>query len=435
MEWAYILILSIGGLLVLLSLNIPVAIAFLAIDIIGLLWVGGPDALVLITPSIYESVGSITLGAIPLFYLLGEILFQSKAVDIILDAVDKWIGKFRARLNIVAIGVGTVLGALSGAAMADAAVLGATLLPEMTRRGYDQKLGIGTILCAGSLGAVIPPSVLVVLIGSLANVSISQLLISGILPGLLLASIFLSYVVVRVRINPKLAPTYPTEDISLSERLVAVVRTLPFVIIILLVLGLIMLGVATPTESAATGAIGAIIVVALYRRLSVEVIKKSAVATLRLSGMIFFIVAGSKAFSQFLAMSGATKGLMETIVNADLDSAIMFIIMQLIPFALGCFLDGISIIMIAIPVYIPVIEALNFSPVWFWLIFLLNLTAGGITPPFGLVLFTMKGAAPQVSIMDIYKAAIPFVFLIIFGMVLVAIFPQIALWLPGKFFG
>ena len=149
--------------------------------------------------------------------------------------------------------------------------------------------------------------------------------------------------------------------------------------------------------------------------------------------MIFFIVAGSKAFSQFLALSGATHGLLEAIVNLDVHPMMMFAIMQFIPFVLGCFIDQISIVMIAVPIFIPVIKALHFDPVWFWLIFLINMTVGGITPPFGLILFTLKGAAPQLSIIEIYKGAIPFVLLILFGMILIAIFPSIALWLPSQF--
>ena len=431
MDWYWILLLSIAGIFFLLALNIPVAISFFILNLIGLYAIAGHGALGLVTPSIFESVGSIALGAIPLFYFLGEVLFQSKTIHIILDAVDMWTGRFRARLNVVAISVGTILGALSGAAMADAAVLGSTLLPEMIRRGYDKRLGIGSILCAGSLGAVIPPSVLAVLIGSLANTSISKLLIAGIMPGLLLAGIFVIYVVIRVKINPKLAPPYQTSQITMQQKMIALLKIIPFLLIILMVMGFIMFGIATPTESAATGAFGAVITVAFFRRLTWKVLWDSAVSTLRLTSMIFFIVAGSKSFSQLLAMSGASKGLLDTISNADFAPAVMFIIMQAIPFFMGCFLDGISIIMIAIPIFMPIIDKLGFDPTWFWLIFLINLTVGGITPPFGLVLFTMKGAAPQVDIVDIYRAAIPFVALILLGMTIIALFPQIALWLPN----
>lgn len=433
MDWWLILSIALGGLIVLLCLGVPVAIAFLTLDVIGFLVLLGPRGLGLITSSIFESVGSITFGAVPIFYLLGEILFESKAVDILLDAVDKWVGRLRARLNIVAIGVGTALGALSGSYMADAAVLGSTLLPEMRQRGYDTKLSLGTIVCAGSLGAIIPPSVLAVLIGVLADVSISKLLISGVMPGLLLASLFVIYVLIRVKISPHLAPAYAVSDVPLSEKILALIKTLPFCIIILLVLGLIFLGIATPTESAATGAVGAMIVAGIYGRLDLEVIKKSCNATLKLTGMIFFIFAGSKAFSQLLALSGATRGLLDAIVGLDVHPMMMFAIMQFIILLLGCFLDQNSIMMIAIPIYNPVIAAFQFDPLWFWLIFLINMTVGGITPPFGLVLFVMKGVAPDIPMSDIYKGALPFVLLIIFGMIIISIFPGIALWLPNLF--
>lgn len=433
MDWWMILILAIGGLFGLLCLGIPVALAFLTLDVVGLLLLVGPGGLGLITSSIFDSVGSITFGAIPIFYFLGEILFESKAVDILLDAVDKWIGGLRARLNIVAIGVGTALGALSGSYMADAAVLGSTLLPEMRQRGYDAKLSIGTIVCAGGLGAIIPPSVLAVLIGVLADVSISKLLISGIVPGLFLASLFIIYVLIRVKISPELAPGYSVSEVPLSEKLLALIKTLPFCIIILLVLGLILLGIATPTESAATGAVGAMIVAGIYKRLNFEVIKKSLLATLKLTGMIFFIFAGSKAFSQVLAYSGATNALLDSVVGLDLSPVLMFFILQSLILLMGCFLDQNSIMMIAIPIYNPVVQAFQFDPIWFWLIFLINMTVGGITPPFGLVLFVIKGVAPDIPMVDIYKGAIPFVLLILFGMLMISIFPGIAVWLPNLF--
>lgn len=431
MDWSILFVICIGSLLVLLGLGAPVAIAFMAVDIVGILWLKGFNGLSLITSSFYDSVGSLTLGAIPLFYFLGEILFESQTVNIILDAVDKWIGRVRARLNLVAIGVGTVLGALSGSFMADSAILGSTLLPEMTKRGYDRKLGAGTIMCAGSLAAIIPPSVLAVLTGSLAEVSISKLLIAGVMPGILLAILFVTYILLRVKLNPGLAPEYECVDVSLGEKVIAILRVLPFLLIILMVLGLILLGIATPTESAGTGAIGAIIVVTLYGKMNFKVLKTSLLKTLRLTAMIFFIVVGSKAFSQLLALSGATRGLLETINHIDADPIIMFAIMQLIPFLLGCFLDQMSIIVLAVPIYTPVIAAMHFDPVWFWLVFLLNLTVGAITPPFGLVLFVLKGTVPNLDMMDIYKAAIPFVCLIVLGMLLIVACPPIATWLPN----
>lgn len=435
MSWATFLSVMVGIFVVLLAIGTPVVIAFLAVDILGLVWIRGFSSLSLITSTAFDSVGSITLGAIPLFYLLGEVLFQSRTVDIILDAVDKWIGRIRARLNIVAVVVGTVLGALSGSFMADAAVLGSTLLPEMRRRGYEKKLACGSIMSAGSLAAIIPPSILAVLVGSLANVSISKLLLGGVGPGLMLAAFFILYILLRVKLDPELAPAYESSSVPLMDKIRAILLVLPFALIILLVMGLILLGIATPTESAATGAIGAMVVAALYRRMSFNVLRKSLLATLRVTGMIFFIIVGSMAFSQLLALSGATRELLEAIVTVKASPLTMYIIMQAIPFILGCFIDQNSITMLAVPIYAPVVSALNFDPILFWLIFLLNLIVGGITPPFGLALFVIKGVAPDFTMLDLYKAALPFVLIIVTGMILIGVFPEIALWLPNQLSG
>lgn len=433
MEWWVFLTIGLGGLLVLLGTGIPVAIAFLALDAVGLYLLKGTKGLGLIVSSMFDSVGSISMGAIPLFYFLGEILMQSKAVHILLNVIDSWVGQMRARLCIVSILTGTVLGTLSGSAMADSAVLGSTLLPEMIRRGYDRRLAAGSIMSAGSLAAIIPPSILAVVLGGLAQVSIAELLISGILPGFLLSAIFILYVLIRVKLKPELAPTYPSSEIPFSEKMRALFKMLPFLVIIFLVLGLILLGIATPTESAATGAIGAMIVTKFYGRLKLQVIKTALVATLRLTGMIFFIIAGAQAFSQLLALSGATRGLLQAITQAELGPVMMFVIMQFIPFFLGCFLEQISIMMIAVPIYAPMVAYMHFDPIWFWIIFLINLTVGAITPPFGLVLFVLKGASQEISMADVYKASTPFLMLVILGIILIAIFPDIALWLPKHF--
>ena len=431
MEWWLVLILTLGSLVILLALGIPVAIAFLTLNLVGLLILAGPKGISLVTESMFDSVGSISFAAAPLFYFLGEILFQSKAIDYIFDAIDKLIGRVRARLNIMAIAVGTALGMLSGSALADSMVLGSTLLPEMVRRGYDKKMSSACIMCAGGLAAIIPPSVLAVITGGLANCSIAKLLIAGVGPGLLLASIFVIYVLIRVRINPQLAPAYSASRVPFSETIKAILRTLPFALIILMIIGFILLGIATPTESAATGALGALIVVAFYKRLTVAMISKTLLETVKLTAMLLFIIAGSKAFSQVIALSGATQGLLEAITTLQVGRMTMLFIMLAIPFLLGCFLDQISIIMIAVPIFSPILTAFHFDPIWFWILFLVTLTVGGITPPFGLIIFAIKGVAPDIEIMDLYRGAIPFVFLIILGIVLVAVFPSIALWLPG----
>jgi tripartite ATP-independent transporter DctM subunit len=429
MEWWLLLIIAFGVLIALFCTGLPIAFSFLALDIVGLYLLFGEKGMALLSNSIFDSVASFTMSPIPLFILLGEIFYQSKVVNFAFDAIDKWVGGVRARLHIVTLVFATIFGAISGAAMAMAAMLGTTVLPEMNQRGYDKKLSMGVIMGGACLDPLIPPSVLAVLIGSLANISIAKILISGIGPGLLLAALLIIYVLVIVKINPKLAPVY-TISSSLREKMVSLLLFLPFILIIFLVMGLILIGVATPTESAAIGVIAAIVLAICYRKLTFQRLKNSLEGTIKVSGMILLIVAGSKAFSQVLAISGATQGLIELVVGLKLPTLGLLILMQAIPLFLGLFIDQVAIMMITIPVYLPVIATAGFDPIWFWCLFLINMTVGGITPPFGYILFTLKATSPETPLEEVYRAAVPFVLIVLFCMVLLVIFPQIALWFP-----
>jgi tripartite ATP-independent transporter DctM subunit len=300
----------------------------------------------------------------------------------------------------------------------------------MEKQGYDKKLSIAVILGGASLDPLIPPSVLAVLVGSLANVSIAKLLFSGFGPGFLLSASLIIYVLVSVKLNPKLAPISQISS-SIREKLWSLCSMLPFGAIIFLILGLMMLGIATPTESAATGVVGALVLVASLRRLTFQVIKTSIWGTIRISAMVLLIIAGCKAFAQILAVSGATQGLVAMVVKFQLPNLILLIIMQVIALILGCFLDQVAIMLITIPVYLPVIETVGFDPLWFWCLYLINMTVGGITPPFGLVLYVLKGATPSTPLEEIFRAATPVVLMFLAGMALVIMFPEIAVWIPN----
>ena len=389
--------------------------------------------LILLPGSIYESVATFTMSPIPLFILLGEILFQSNAVDVCFNAMDKWVGGIRARLHIVTLIFSVMFGAISGAAMASCAIMGTIVLPEMLRRGYNRKLSCGVIVAGSTLDPLIPPSVLAVIVASLANVSVAKLLISGIGPGLLLGAAFIVYIIVLMRIKPELAPSYAASS-SFREKITSLFRLLPFLIIIFLVLGLLLLGIATPTESAATGVIGAILVSVFYGHLSFAVMKKSLINTVKISTMILIILASARAYSQILAISGAARGLVEAISGIGWHPMGMLVLMLGIPLFLGCFIDAYSIMMITIPIYKPILEVLPFDPLWFWCLFLINMTVGGITPPFGFILFVLKSVAKETPLGEIYRAAIPFVVIILSGMVLLVFVPNIVLWLPNQLF-
>ncbi len=429
--WWLTLITFFTLLLALMATGMPVAIAFALLNIAGLFLVKGTTGLLLLPGSVYRSVATFNLLAIPMFFLLGEVLFQSRVIGLTIDVMDRWIGRVRARLLFTSLGAGTLLATLSGAGMADTALLGTTLYPEMEKRGYERRISLGTLMSSGLLAAIIPPSALAVLVGSLAEVSIARLLIAGFVPGLMMATVYAIYIWVRVRLNPNLAPPYVAESVSWSLRLRGVAEISPLGIIVLMVMGFIIFGVTTPSEAAATGAIGAFIVAALYRRLTFKVLKDSLYGTLYIGGMIFLIITGAVALGQLLALTGATRDFLDFIVELGLSAILLVIIVQLAVLVLGLFIDQLSIMLVAIPVLVPILGPLGIDPLWFWVLFLMNISIGAITPPFGMMLFALKGVVPQASMTDLYRASIPFVLLDIVAVGLVIAFPEIATWLPG----
>ncbi len=430
MDWWVILVISFGALVALFCMGLPIAIAFLAIDIIGLYLLFGAKGMSLLGNSIFESVATFSLSPIPMFVLLGEIFYESEVVDIAFDTIDKWVGKVRARLHLVTLLFATIFGAISGSGMAMASMLGSTVLPEMNRRGYDKHLSLGVIMGGSCIDPLIPPSIGFVLIGGLANVSVGKLLISGIGPGILLLIFLVAYVFIYVKIKPNAAPVYLVSS-SLGEKIKSLFHFIPFLIIIFLVVGLMMLGIATPTESAGAGVIGGIVVAACYRRLTFQMVMKCLWSTIRVTAMIFLIIAGAKAFAQILAISGGAQGLVSLILSLQLSRWGLLFLMMLIPAILGCFIDGVAIMMMTIPIYIPVVATAGFDPIWFWCMFQINITLGGITPPFGIFLFALKATDPESRLEEVYRAAIPFVVIVIFCITVVALFPGIAVWLPN----
>jgi len=294
-------------------------------------------------------------------------------------------------------------------------------------------MSLGPILGSGGLAIMIPPSSLAVLLGALGEISIGRILMAIILPGLLMAVLYAAYIVVRCQLQPSMAPPYVVPPIPMSEKLASTARhILPVGLVIFLVIGLILLGIATPTEAAATGVIGVFLLAALNRKLNWEVVKKSLLSAAQISIMIFLIIAGAKAFSQILAFSGASRGLIELATGLPLASIFVFLAMLVVLFFLGMFMSVITIMMITIPIFMPVIYALGFDPVWFAAIFLLTMEMAATSPPFGLSLFVMKGVAPpDTTIGDVYKAALPFLYCDLIAIALIIIFPSVALWLPG----
>lgn len=426
-------LVGVGLLLTLMATGMPVFAAFLCINLIAVALIMGPVGYGLFANSLYETTTSQSLVTIPLFILMGEILFRSNSVEVLFKSIDTLVGRVRGRQYVLSILLATVFSTLSGAAMGVAAMLGRSLLPGMISRGYDSRLSAGTILAGASLAPLIPPSVLVIIIGTLAGVSIAGLLIAGILPGLMFAGIFLVYCFVRTWRDPSLAPIEAETSTSPSaiDKLWALIRIVPFSIIILMVMGLILMGIATPTEAGAMGVVGSLVTAAIYRNLSLRLILNALASSVKVSAMILFIMASSKLFSQLLAFTGGATAMTEWVVALDVSRWTMLFLLMALPFVLCMFVDQIALMLIVIPIYLPIIERMEFDPIWFWLLFLVNITVGGMTPPFGYTLFALKSAWTDSTLGTVFSAAWPFVLLYILGMIILALFPGLTTILPS----
>lgn len=425
--------IGMGALLLLMGTGMPVFVAFMIVNLVAVGVIIGPAGYGMFVNSLFETTTTLSLVTVPLFILMGEILFRSSAVDVVLAAVDRLLGKVRGRQYVLSILLAAIFSTLSGAAMGVAAMLGRSLLPSMIQRGYDPRLAAGNIVAGASLAPLIPPSVLTIIIGTLAGVSISGLLVAGVLPGLMLAGLFILYTMVRIIRDPSLAPVDagPGRKVTLRDVARSVVDLLPFSAIILMVMGLILAGVATPTEAGAMGVLGAIFAASVNRRLTLGLLWQSLISTALISGMILMIMASSKLFSQLLAFSGGATAVTNLVVGLDLPPLVMLVILLALPFVLCMFVDQIAIMLIVIPIYLPVVQHLGFDPIWFWCLFLVNITIGGITPPFGYTLFALKGAWTDGSLSQVFSAAWPFVFLFLLGIAIMIAFPAIVTFLPS----
>lgn len=426
MSWLVFLCLAIGLLLVLLFSGVKIFVGFLVLNLVGVMVLIGPRGFGLFTNSIFETATSPTLVTIALFVLMGEILFRSGTVEILFRSVDRLIGRLRGRLYVVTIALSTVFGALSGSAVAVAAMLGRSVMPLMQERGYDTRRSAGTILAGASLAPIIPPSLLAIIVGSLADVSIAGLLVAGLLPGLVFASLTLAYVFLTERGTA--LPEQPKPD---GSALRAVLDMLPFLLVIFAVMGLIILGIATPSESAATGVIGALIVAGLFGRLDLQMLRETVTSALTISVVILIIIASAKLFSQLLSFAGATRGLVTLVSGLGLGPDMTFLMMMLIPFVMCMFIDQIAFMLLAIPIYQPIVAAMGFDPIWFWTLFMVNLTVGSLTPPFGYTLFALKGANDRLTTGDVFGAAWPVVGIFLTGMVILWAVPGIVTLVPG----
>ena len=433
-DWGNAAWLMLGGSTVLLFIGMPVALTFIAINILGAwIYMGGEPGLVQLTRSSVSSVAAFSLTPIPLFVLMGEILFHTGLALKVIQGIERLIERVPGRLAVVAVVAGTVFSAISGSTIATTAMLGSLMLPVMLARGYHPTIATGPIMAIGAVDMLIPPSALTVLLGSLSGISISKLLIGGVVPGLILSIVFVLWIIIRVSISPHLAP--PDRQLvqhrGWARWSLFFGYVLPTLSIFGVVVGALAAGWATPTECAALGAFATMLLALCYRALSWAAVLRALKGTAGISGMILFIILGATTFAQILSFSGASSGLVQFITGQGLSTSLIVVGMMSMLIFLGIFVDQVSMMMITLPIFMPVVQALGIDPIWFGVMFLICMQLGLLLPPHGLLLMTMRGVAPpSVTMAHIFIAVVPYVVMSLVLLACVFWVPAIATWLP-----
>ena len=432
MEPWMIAILLFIGIIALLLTGLPVSfsLGFTGLVALYFLW-GGTESWVLLANGAFTNISSFILVAIPLFVLMGEIVFFTGLSDRIYRGLETWLGKLPGGLAVTAVAASAMFGATTGFSVTTTATLGSVATFGMLDRGYNKGLATGSVMGGAALGILIPPSTLLILYGSLSGVSVAKLLIGGIMPGLMLTVLFAIYIIIRCTVKPAYGPV-SNEQITWKQKFEGLREVLPLMVIIFVVLGVIWFGIASPSEGAGVGVMGCLLLALAYRRLTWSNLRKALLATARVNGMIFLILIAVGVFSEVLAYSGATRQIAEFASNLPISRWLVLIMMQIVITMLGCFMDPASIMFITMPVFLPIIDVLGFERLWFGILCMMNLELGTLTPPFGLNCFVMKSVVQdRLSLTDIFWGAIPFALLHAVGMIFVMIWPQIAVWLPG----
>jgi len=421
-----------------LCIGLPIAFVLGAIGCVFTFFLWGPHAMGVIPNLIFGKVmSSFGLLAIPLFILMGAVLQESGMADRLFSAVHVWAGKVRGGLAVAALVVCTLFAAMTGIGGAGTVTMGLIALPAMISRGYNKRMALGAVGAGGALGILIPPSIIMIIYGMICQVSVGRLFAGGILPGLLLVLLFCGYILVRCKLVPEDGPIEENApERSFKEKLIATAPVIPPVALIIVVLGSIFIGVCTATEGSALGAAGSLLLMVYNRSLNWKTFRAVSLMTLKLTGMVMWIIIGAYCFSTIYMALGADQFIADMITKMPGGYWGVFILIQVLYFIMGCLLDPGAIVMITAPLTMPIIEVMGYDPVWFGVIFVMNMQAAYISPPFGYNLFYLKAIAPPgVVIRDIYIAIIPFILLQLVGLIICSIFPQIVLILPDLIYG
>ena len=437
MSIGWVTVLLFGGMFLFLVLGFPVAFGLGAWSLVLSFWLWGPDTVAMALFGAMAIVRYSLLICIPMFVFMGMMMYHSGIADDLYNMFEHWLAPIPGSLAAATVGVCTIFAAMVGAVDPAILTMGTTALPIMRKRGYSKSLVTGCIMAGAALGFLIPPSVIAILYALVAKESIGKLFAGGLFPGLLLSFLICTYIIVRVRLQPHLAPSIPKEErLPWRQRLPMLQAAAAPLVIILATMGSILSGLATPVEASAFGAGLSAIAAAMKRRLTWEVIKDSLLKTLELTTIAMWIFMAALTFGKIYSALGA-KELIELItVGLPLPPMGILVIMMLTFFIMGMVLDDTAILFITMPIYVPIIKLLGFDPVWFGVLYLVNMQMAFCTPPFGYCLFLMKGVAPpDISMMDIYRSVWPFVGIQAIALVILMLFPQLALWLPNQLFG
>lgn len=434
-----ITVLLLGSLFLLVFTGLPLAFSLGSVGIIFSYIFLGPEFLFIVASRARSTMFIYVMIAVPLFMFMASILDKSGLADDLYDALSIWMGPIRGGLAMGTIVLCTVMAAMSGVSAAAVLTMGVIALPAMLKRGYDKSIALGSITAGGALGQLIPPSILMVIYGGVAGVSVGKLFMGGVFPGLLLAGLFISYIGIRSYLQKGIAPAMPKEErmqISWSQKFASLKAIILPAFLIIGVLGSIFMGIATPTEAAAIGAGGSILCGLIHRRLSWDMIQTACLSTLKSTSMVMWIMMTSMVFVSFYFSVGGADFVKETLIGMEVNRWLIIIGMQGILLILGCLLDPAGIVLLCTPLFLPIVKALGFDPLWFGVLFIVNLEMAYLTPPFGYNLFYLKSVVPEnITMGDIYRSVWPFVLLQMVALIICMIFPQVILWLPAVMVG
>jgi tripartite ATP-independent transporter DctM subunit len=446
----WLTVLMFGSLAILLMMGLPLSFVTGGLACIFLFVFGDADMLNILPSRIFPLMTDYQLSAIPLFIFMASMLERAGLIEALFDMVYKLLGGLHGGLATSTIIASTILAAMCGVIGATEVTMGMIALPAMIKRNYHPTIACGSILAGGTLGILIPPSILAILFAVIAQQSVGELFIGAVIPGLILSGLYIFYVTIRCYKNPSLGPALPVQDrVSNREKIRLLGNMVAPLMLVILVLGVIFTGIATPVEAAGIGTFGAMVVAALHRKLNLKNIQAAALSTLRVTGMVLWIIFGATLFVGFYVLNGGQEFVNEQIIGTGLGPYGILILMMVILVILGMFLDWVGILLLAVPIFVPLMQTMKFDgvfglpgvspeelPLWFGVVYMVNMQMSFLSPPFGYALFYLKSVAPPgVTMSQIYRSSIPFLILQLTGLAICIIFPEVVLWLPRQVYG